>query len=246
MRNFEQETIEPSTLVVLDMDRTLLKSNRFVDVVFDSLRTVNPEKTSVIDRVQREERANRGAAYDYLAALEQGGLQIDGTMLASEILQNAESTEGLAEDLLAPDAIAAIDEINRRKNLSAIIMTAGGRETQALKIEVVNGLIAKLSQSKCALPAVVVDDSVVKAAIVGELFDGESGDFSIEKLVDQQAKMFSDIDGATYGAIEHVIVIDDKPKNVESRDERVRGVVVSPLETSERPDDALLKAIFAI
>ena len=229
-----RDSVKPTTLVALDLDRTLLDSTAFVQKVFETLERENPDQADVIKFVQDQEQARRGQGYDYMDALRLAGIEFSVRNLADTLLwYNSDSKTGhysddMFERLVRPGAVELLDEIDYHPELTAMVITAGGNDTQILKLAVFKELVEQRRRSGEALPAIVVPEGG-KARRLAELFsDSEGKGLSAEQMIDNWATAVIDVDDGQLGNIQRVIMVDDKPSNIESADARVEGVLVSP------------------
>lgn len=199
---------------IIDMDRTLLKTNKLVPYLYQVFSLSEDEQTIEAEA----EESKRGTGYDlfealrkkYIDRIERTDDETEGDMIERRI---TELVRASGEALLY-DGAQELFEALEAAGVPYTIMTKGGEIWQRCKLAVVREKLVRLD-----LPAVIVpEESADKAQFISEAWhDPEEGVFRIpEEFHGREVSIRS----------RHVIVLDDKAQNVIGTHPNVYGILV--------------------
>lgn len=216
MTRGHSRSLKPESLLLLDVDRTILRSEAFSRYVYQALLELGvPE--AVLERVAGEQEQSVSNAYDYIGRITElapeglsAGLVDDVvTEIAASHQPDGEWSEAFCRDVLvsgASELIAAAQTEHRQ----VVLCTSGGEKTQRIKLAIV------LSLLQAKLPWVIVaPDQQRKAAIVAGVYDARFQVFNIKRYVDQATAAGGFDDWSSFDNIRRIDVIDDKLANIE-------------------------------
>lgn len=202
--------------VLLDMDRTLLDTDQWVDCLYAAFSLSDSEKTVE----ERRERQRRGAGYDLFRELhERYGRRLPGSHRGghemAEVVANRIEALYPAVDLersLVPDVRELLAKLEHQA-VPYAIMTKGGEASQLCKLLVLRAILSR------PLPAVIIpDDAPPKAAtVLRDWHDDHTGQFLVPPD-------YTSTDSAVRA--HKVAVLDDKPENIAASHPSVYGVLI--------------------
>lgn len=221
-------------LTIIDIDRCILNSQYFFELVTAALRTLGVTDAT-LDQVIRDEADNRGNAFDYIAEIRR---QEPQALLSVETLVNflleAHDHRELAHRIFAPGAIALVRTTKSTKS-HALFLTAGGVDTQRVKLGVINKLLGEMTSLNTGIPWMIIDDNQQrKTGLADEAYDRATQTFSYRVLCSYALASSDDIPEQADGITE-VMVLDDKLQNVTAQGAGITGVHIARAESGDRP-----------
>lgn len=199
--------VDADTLVVLDIDHTILRSDRFGALVAEVLAELIDLDQDKVDAINNAILEGSGSAFDFLQWIRNYyGYQLPTPDVIASAMMARLTNHDDAYRLLMIDGTEDLLASLRADNMQLLLLTAGSRDLQLLKIIIIQKIVALLDGVDYA----IVGDSHVKTALMAQCFT-EAG-FDIE-LLDAHVDI-SRLTVDAYRSIERVFVIDDKSKNI--------------------------------
>lgn len=206
----ELESRTVDYFAVLDLDRTLLDSDKIVRLMCEALPRFGVDEQAAQDDLDSM-RAATGrslSAFEFLA-----GRHGDETvrLLVSDMFQRAENGRLDDKDLLYGDSsVRLLDELDER-DIPFAVLTYGEQDYQEFKLALYRILTGRYGDR---LPAVVTDEPRKGDWIHGHWSDGS----------DDHMRVPADFTGDDTIVAREVVIIDDKLHNLESPDGVVKGI----------------------
>ncbi len=181
-------------LVFLDGDRTLWRTERFMDIVYEQLESRGIGREQIIKMKEQAELS--GGSFDAFSALRSSY----GETLVDQVVQAVEAEAALRRDvpyddercLLTPGArelITAIPAENR------VVLTRGGEEMQLAKLRGITGIDAQHDLFE-------ITDREDKGELLAESFDASQGIFVLPWVRNAPSDFTAT----------HVVLVEDKGK----------------------------------
>lgn len=234
--------------ICVDVDRTVLRSMRFFkeyvvpvwyDIAFihgEDPQIVAAEHT-LIDRIVLETSRGEGRAYDYMHTYFEAfpgkrSLTIDA--IGERILDSLRDENGLLQEsrietILAENTVKTLQKLRNPPLTTWGFYTTGGDDTQHLKLYVINRILSEVAGLDSAGG---ITASEHKAKDIAS-WRGSDGSFSIPK----------DVAGIPGVRANHVVLIDDKPKNFQGENlDNITTVLAQQLDATK--PDALVRYPF--
>jgi hypothetical protein len=204
----EQEPRTVESFVVLDLDRTLLNSDKVVQLMCDAL-----PRFGVSDQDAREDLAMiQAATGQSLSAFEFLGGRYGAELihhLAADLLQQAENGQLDEYDLLYGDSSTELlDELDVQE-IPFAVLTYGESLNQQFKLA-----LYRILARRAALPAVVTDEPRKGAWIHEHWLDASEDHMRIPPDFTDGQEIIA----------QEVIILDDKQHNLDSPDRIVKGI----------------------
>lgn len=221
---------KPTTLAVLDIDRTLIKSGGFFEIMKKSIFHRLGLDDELLQRLNEAEKFQEGNAFDTIGWLyEQTGEKdlLDPDTIFEWIVgdnlnfsDSSKLSEELIKDVLVDGVIDLLEAV-KQINAKALLLTAGGSVLQIVKVRLLQRMAAEMAEAADKQIADIEDHIVIpdskqyKTELVYESM--RDGTFDIGTLVDHGI-VVGNIDGDEYTGIKIVYVFDDKKENTKSVD----------------------------
>lgn len=234
MTPIEHEQAPHSRVVALiDVDRTLIKSDYVFGVAMHAARQLGLDEATEAELMRREQE-NQGNAFDYLAELSRLAPSIDHSKIVERILADYEGVNAseLMSNVFAPGAFDLLDVVHETST-RGMLLTAGGVETQTMKLQLVEKLLEHMGMKM--FPWVIVDDSQQeKTALAASVYDADRQEFDFVAMA-RLGKASSGVEMPAATDVEWVYVFDDKTSNTApTHCDAVVGVLVDRAE--RQPD----------
>ena len=233
--NERERGVNSDLLAMIDIDRCMLNSDYFFGLVMEQLNKAGVAD-EVVQAVQSAETQEKGNAFDYLAQVRalSDTIEISPEILAQSILSSYDIA-ALGQAIFADGAVEFLQAL-QRSDAHMMFVTAGGEQTQRLKLVVIAALLEPLLSTSAHIPWIIIDDSQQrKTQLAAEVYDSASQRFDMRSLLSyaKASHGLEDVDELT--GITNVLVVDDKTQNV--TDTGVTGVQGVLVVRAERPHD---------
>lgn len=253
---YEPVPPNPEFAVLLDVDRTVLKSEAFSGYAYQVLEQmgISPQ---IIDQVQHEQSQQRGNAFDYLPrvfelANDKGAMPnfSYGTIGAIEaylermFMQDDAQLRRFRASILVEGTEELVDQLEHA-NMATILCTSGGEVTQRLKLNVLRKVL------NVDPPWIIVGtDQQQKAARLAEYYDHDEQRFNFAAYARHGIAAHRLAGDQRLANIKGAYVVDDKWVNISEIPEGipVTGILVQTAElgdvaTSDRTRVSLSEAL---
>lgn len=190
--------------VVLDLDRTLFMTNKFVDYIYDVLGYMGIKQ---IEQFQQHEKANRGNTLDILQELEAYFTDVfsfDAFKAAMDKLEKPQLIYSGVRELLLHF---------KEQGTSFSIMTYGGESTQALKLLL---FFDELGPELNDIPSEITSVEKNKADYIDRAWADGRGHFTLPAYISREEKI-----------VDEIVVVDDKSSNFVTTNPSIIGLHVS-------------------
>ncbi len=237
--------LDPTTIAVTDLDRTLILSDNLADLVYETIRT--DDTAARVAQVRQTEKQQKGNAFSYLEALEQQGIAIDPRELAQQVIakysdKNGSISQELITTIMIPGALDFLDQVHEA-GAGLVIMTAGEAKTQLFKIYLLQTIARQVAGISLDSYIIVPDKdaygrSLSKANLLDASYSPTDGRFDMAWLMETYGQ--KTLGSAPASSIDKVIqstkfaravIVDDKRRNVTQSsglNPHLVGVLVRP------------------
>lgn len=199
--------------VVFDLDRTLLDTNAFVELIWHVLPRLGMMRHD-IEALKDKELSLRGQQFDLINEVaERVSGSLDREQLAARLVETAnswpivyEGVSGLLEDL-------------ERHDVPVAIMTYGSEFSQQIKLQTFQGSL----EGKRSMPPVLIVDHQEKARWIDQNAAVAEGSGRIVPL---------ELSGGKDIIASRIAVVDDKQPNLDTDADDIRGVLIDNQSSS--------------
>lgn len=222
------------TVVLLDVDRTILNTEQFVECLLATLQAQGVSPT-ICSELREESIQNQGNAFDIVTEV-RARMDTHGHGSSSDLVKAIRSTYTVAELeqlLMAPGALDLLATLHAG-SARVMYLTAGGVETQTLKFELISAITNRHDLPSFPYAIIHVDEQR-KTILAKEWYSADMQSFDLAKVRSFCSATFN-IDNDTFEAVERVVVIDDKEQNVADVSSlSVQGILCERAEFPDAP-----------
>lgn len=233
----ERAPLRVKYFTAVDVDKTVLNTLEFYNLAirpslttyFEVVEIEERLATRTLDDLDRQIAENDGKAFDIFQFLNEkmreiGAEEIDMSILEEQIIQDNSGENGnidsvFAEEILAPGALTLLKMLCDDENEAWGFLTTGGLDTQGLKIGVLSRIV---EQWLGVTPNSRIISAEHKTQDI-ELWLGEDNLFHIPY----------DLTGDDVIVAERIRIIDDKLKNLQRQNQRLKDRIMTLL--AKRP-----------
>ncbi len=208
-RNHEREGLLDEMLVVIDVDRTLLKTDLYSDAIFSILARQGMKAD--VARLDDLVAHNTGNTFDLMMQVEQLGVSPS----ADELIDAANG-----QSFLYPGVDSLLGELEK-SGIATMILTYGGLNGQRVKLEII---ARELEKKGLSLPPSIITQEQRKAEWI---------DTSWERTEDGQFLVPEGIPVLSGRNFKRIIILDDKTSNLETPSDDIEGIKVDNSEERE-------------
>lgn len=258
----ERIALDSETMVIFDLDRTLINSDSLADITLlnlEDLISASDEKNSRLDRktaitaiekvrlLQKEETGN---SFAYLEVLQSemgttGAGWIKG--LADNVINANRDDQGAIKQsfinqIMLPNAIEILDKVDR-SDADWMIMTAGKPTTQLYKLALIERILAESHATDISRVSYFVTDpdhQHSKAEMINRSFtEGDEGRKHFDPVVMSKYSTNAAIAShLTHEFYEKIVLVDDKINNLRQGDDTVNDQIVTILARRDNNPEA--------
>lgn len=238
--------LDPTTIAVTDLDRTLILSDNLADLVYETIRT--DDTAARVAQVRQTEKQQKGNAFSYLEALEQQGIAIDPRELAQQVIakysdKNGNISQELITTIMIPGALDFLDQVHEA-GAGLVLMTAGEAKTQLFKVYLLQAITRQVTPDISLDSFIIVPDKdadgkpLSKADLLDASYSPTDGRFDMAWLMETYGQ--KTLGSAPASSIDKVIqstkfaravIVDDRRRNVTQSsglNPHLVGVLVRP------------------
>lgn len=216
----QSRQLEPRTVdvfAVIDLDRTLLNTSALIELLYFQLHEhgyTSEQITKELAFIERQ-TGTSFSLFDHIEKTHSG--EILESILESVLLQAEDGV--LDAGVLLCKGTQRLLELLERSDVPHAILTYGNELDQAFKLTLVRKLLKK---SEDELSAAITDEPK-KAAWIAATWDDidSTGAIAIPEA----------IAGVAHLRAQNIVIIDDKPANLDSDSLAVKGILVNNSET---------------
>jgi len=211
-------------LLVLDIDRTLLKSGEFSAIVTDSLAEMLRLSDDQARYLSEQARVSKGKSFDYLTwAADTFGIKLpNAAQLMAHILRRSEIVD-LEKRMVIPGTLEVLKAAKAR-GVPVLLMTAGSELLQQMKVKVLQAVVAAHDFRETLDDYIITAPHQIKASLLVEAF--ADNQFEITRLT-KNAVAYNITDNGAYTNITDIFLIDDKVEYLQTEDRRLHGILVA-------------------
>ncbi len=211
------------TFVVLDLDRTLLDSPKLVSSIaplFGEAGVPILQQAALYAHIRTQD----GNQFDYVSYLRKELGDTIVNRVVDMVRTKLETGELYASELFF-DGVQELFEVLDGRGVPHAIFTAGGDETQQLKLELLEAAFGK------HVPAKIVDHARKAHVIQSEWFDTTEQMYTIPTELCREGSVQA----------KRIVLLDDKPENLEYDGEGIETFLIDNANTTS---DAISIATF--
>lgn len=234
----ERIDLDSDTIVIFDLDRTLIDSGSLVDVTLLSLEDLVTnsneddsqvdKKTAItaIEKVRRLQKEETGNSFAYLEVL-QREMGVNGTGwikgLADNVIdanrdEHGKIKQSFINQIMLPNAIDILEKVDKSDS-DWVIMTAGEQITQLYKLELLRRILAESNVNNVDDMSYFITDpdhKYSKAKMISRAFIDKDGERRFDLVLMSQYAHNAKIDKSlTRKFHKAVVLIDDKLANLD-------------------------------
>lgn len=250
LHRHEQIPLDQNSLVILDLDRTLINSDQLVDTTLLSLEDYfDADRDSAaivaIEVVRVQERQQRGKSFAYLEELQKQLGTDDKTWvagLAAQVIDANRNNQGFIKQsfinqILLPGAIDVLQKLDRL-GVDSLIMTAGQNLTQQYKLILFRQILSEVAPEIDLSSHYITDPKhdYTKAQMINQSFadqpQGRQFDPVLLSRLSSEAVLASRIANRQYS---RVVLLDDKLANFEAGDDLNPQLITELVQANANP-----------